>query len=173
LPFDFNPADGTTPGQYDFVTVAAHEIGHVLGFVSVVDQIEQSGGTIPGSQLPANILDLFRFSSSSLAVGPGVIDTTADPQTKFFSVDGGATSVAGFATGVLYGSGYQAGHWREFTFKGLMDPQTFAGLQRAISSTDLMAFDVMGYRIVPEPGTLALFALGLAALGWCLKRRGT
>ena len=29
--FDFNPSDGITAGQYDFVGIATHEIGHALG----------------------------------------------------------------------------------------------------------------------------------------------
>lgn len=171
VPFDFNPADGTTSGQYDFVTVAAHEMGHILGFGSTVDQIEQSGGTIPGSQLPSSILDLFRFSASSLAVGPGVIDTTADARAKFFSVNGGATSMAGFASGAVYGTGYQAGHWQEFTFRGLMDPHIFTGLQRNLSNTDLTAFDVLGYRIVPEPSSAALVVTGAAMFAFTLRWR--
>ncbi len=170
-PFDFDPADGTTSGQYDFATVAAHEMGHILGFVSAVDHIEQSGGTIPGSQLPAAILDLFRFSSSSLAVGPAVIDTTANPNLKYFSVNGGVTSVAGFASGAVYGTGYQASHWREFTYKGLMDPHVFMGLQRNLTYTDLMAFDVLGYRFVPEPSSLGLVILGAVILAFFLNQR--
>jgi hypothetical protein len=171
IPFDFNPGDGVSGGQYDFVSIASHEMGHLLGFASTVDQIEQSGGAIPGSQLPSSILDLFRFSASSLAAGPGVIDTAADTRAKFFSVDGGATSVAGFATGAIYGSGYQASHWKEFTFKGLMDPTIFGGRGPNISNTDMFAFDALGYRLAPEPGTSVLFALGAVFLGWALRKR--
>src|SRR5438445_586190 len=60
-PFDFNPADGTTSGQFDFVTIAAHEIGHVLGFESIINTLELS--PIPADQLPSSVLDLFRFSA--------------------------------------------------------------------------------------------------------------
>jgi len=38
--FDYDSSDGITAGYYDFETVALHEIGHVLGFVSVVDAID-------------------------------------------------------------------------------------------------------------------------------------
>lgn len=37
--FDFDNSDGVTPGYVDFETVAAHEIGHALGFISIVDGI--------------------------------------------------------------------------------------------------------------------------------------
>jgi hypothetical protein len=161
--FDFNPADGTTSGQFDFVTVAAHELGHTLGFVSVVNQMEQQGGA--AGQLPSSILDLFRFSAASQAAGAGFSDVTADTRDKYFSVDGGAASVAPFASGAVYGTGSQADHWREFSFTGLMDPQSFPGLQRRIGPTDLRAFDVLGYRI-PEPGTGTLLVAGAFLFVW-------
>ena len=162
LGFDFNPADGTTPGQFDFATVAAHEIGHILGFVSIVDDLEASNGTGLAAQLPATVLDLFRFSIASLALGPGVVDVAADGRDKYFSVDGGASAVAQFATGAVYSSGYQARHWKEFTFSGLMDPMSFTGLQRQIGNRDLRALDVIGYTRagVPEPGSAVLLMLG-------------
>jgi hypothetical protein len=155
--FDFNPADGTSSGQFDFVTVATHELGHALGFVSTVNQIEQQGGT--ADQLPSAVLDLFRYSAGSVAAGRGIGDVTADARDKYFSTDGGVTGAAPFASGAIYGTGYQADHWREFSFTGLMDAQSFAGLQRRIGPTDLLAFDVMGYQ-VPEPGSGGLLALG-------------
>ncbi len=167
MPFDFNPSDGVTPGTYDFVTVATHELGHALGFVSVVNVLEQMPG--PAASLPSSILDLFRYSSASLAAGPGIIDCTADKRPKYFSVNGGASSVAGFATGRIYGTGYPADHWQEFTYAGIMSPESFPGLRRSISATDLRAFDVMGYAI-PEPGPASLLVLGLAALRWNSRR---
>ncbi len=163
--FDFNPADGTTANQYDFVSIAAHEIGHALGFVSVVNQIEQQSGL--ASQLPSTILDLFRFSAESLAAGRGFIDSTADTRNKFFSVDGGATTVAQFATGAVYGTGSQADHWREWTWTGLMDPASFPGYPRQFSPADLRAFDVLGYN-VPEPGPGVLLVVGIS--GFLLRR---
>ena len=42
--FDFNPDDGVTAGQMDFIGVAIHEIGHALGFISGVDTYDYYGG---------------------------------------------------------------------------------------------------------------------------------
>jgi len=164
--FDFDPSNGTTAGQYDFKTLAAHEIGHVLGFVSAVDVLDQGAGLSLASQIPARVLDLFRFSAGSITAGTGVIDLTADTRNKYLSLDGGVTELTPFASGVTYGTGYQASHWREFQFAGwLMDPALFPGVQRGISATDLRAFDIMGYR-VPEPGSAALLGVGLLVLAW-------
>ena len=167
--FDFNPADGTSAGQIDFVTAAAHEIGHALGFVSAVDKVETLLGAGPASQIPATVFDLFRFSTASLAPGAGVLDDTADARAKFFSVDG-ASAVAQFANGAGYGGGYEASHWKEWTFTGLMDPTLFPGTQRAIGTTDLRAFDVLGYTLlVPEPATATVLMAGVVFL--CARRR--
>jgi hypothetical protein len=37
FPFDYDPSDGITSGTMCFQSVAAHEIGHVLGFISAAD----------------------------------------------------------------------------------------------------------------------------------------
>jgi hypothetical protein len=163
--FDFDPSDGTTSGHFDFVTIATHEIGHALGFASIINQLEQ----IPSNAgaLPSTVLDLLRFSAQSLGAGPGYIDSSADGRAKYFSLNGGLQSVALFATGAVYGSGYQADHWQEWSFAGLMDPQSFPGLQRRLSTTDLRAFDAIGYQ-VPEP---ALGLILLPAVCWAMRGR--
>jgi len=167
--FDFDPSNGTAAGQYDFITLARHEIGHVLGFVSAVDMLDQAAGLSLASQIPARILDLFRFSAASVAAGAGYIDMTADARNKYLSLNGGVTALTPFASGVTYGTGYQASHWQEFLFAGyLMDPQLFPGVQRGISATDLRAFDIMGYR-VPEPNSVALLGIGVLLMFRCRR----
>src|SRR6056297_3473104 len=51
--WDVNPDDGVNPGQFDFEAVAVHEMGHSLGFTSII-----GNGGPPNNFF--NVLDLFR-----------------------------------------------------------------------------------------------------------------
>ncbi|WP_237088400.1 NF038122 family metalloprotease [Nostoc sp. PCC 7120 = FACHB-418] len=64
--------------QYDFVSVAIHEIGHSLGFISGIDAL--SGLALPTA------LDMFRYSTESAS--QRAIDYTVGG-TKYFSINGG------------------------------------------------------------------------------------
>lgn len=158
--FDFNPADGITSGQFDFVGAATHELGHALGFVSGVDDIDTSGGLASGSVFSSNLLDLFRYSTASVAAGIGFSDYTADNRAKYFSTDGGNTQLALFSNGVVNGDGNQASHWKDFLGIGIMDPTAFPGELMTLTETDLRAFDVLGYTLVPEPSGSAIMLIG-------------
>jgi len=158
--FDFDPSNGITSGAFDFVGAATHEIGHALGFVSGAEFLDQNPGVAEADTFQTPI-DMFRYSTDSVALG--LIDGTADTREKFFSLDGGATSLGTFSTGTTFGDGNQAGHWENDLGLGIMDPTATAGELLAIGALDLQAFDVMGYNLtaVPEPAGLAL-ALALA-----------
>lgn len=167
--FDFDRGNGIAAGQVDFVGVAMHELGHLLGFHSGVETLEGNGAA-PGvndNQLRfVTPLDLFRFSTRSTGIGGGlgVIDWTADNTEKYFSIDGGATPLTLFANGAIYGDGHSPAHWKNNLNLGLMDPTIAPGELVAISSNDLRAMDVIGFDLaVPEPATGGTLLLGGAA----------
>ena len=150
ISFDYDRSNGITAGQIDFVGLAAHELGHLLGFRSGIGDLGRNGSA-PGlndNQLTfVNPLDLFRFSTRSIGPGGGigVIDWTADNTAKYFSVDGGATPIATFSNGSDFGDGYEAHHWKNNLGLGIMNPTVHTGELLTISDIDLRAFDVLGY----------------------------
>ena len=164
--WDYDPLlKNVDDNNIDFVSVALHEIGHVLGFVSGVDdegwlnivtEANNSSKEIKDDSMKfLTPLDLFRYSSQSAARGK--IDLSAGGDA-YFSIDGGATNLANFSTGEyqdLGGDGYQASHWKQGGDNpiGIMDPVLKMGQSRNISSLDTTAMDVMGWDVV-NPGQI-------------------
>ncbi|TCD47556.1 NF038122 family metalloprotease [Chlorobium sp. N1] len=176
--WDYDPSDGIDAGSYDFVGVAVHEIGHALGFVSGVDFLD--GTTYTENDILATSLDLYRYSDESLA--EGVIDMTTSETEKYFSIDGGETELALLSTGVTDGDGDQASHWIDDEGIGIMDPTAAAGEELYLTSTDLIAMDVIGWDVdwlaysssaapVPEPSAIALTAVGCTLVMAARRRR--
>ena len=130
--FDFDPSDGTDPDLIDFEAIVIHEMGHSLGFTSVIGQ----GGP------PDNfftVWDLFRVRPDDVEAGESLTDgagwetaprvvTPGPPATELDQVVGGTTFLK--ATQVFFdglatyetstatgrregGDGQQASHWRD------------------------------------------------------------
>lgn len=179
--FDFDRSNGIDGSSFDFIGIAAHEIGHALGFVSGVDTVDFFSGSGPGAPLDLDdeaifsVLDMFRHSSDSVFAAYQfdipVVDLAADTFPKYFSIDGGITNLGEFSSGTFNGDGNQASHWQDNSGLGLMDPTGDYGELLRISNLDLRAFDAIGWdrQAIPEPGTI-LGSLALGA-GFLLKQK--
>lgn len=167
--FDFDrfDADGVAPGMMDFQTVAAHELGHVLGFLSDVDEFD-------GGYLNTNLttLDLFRFGAADAPTTLAEFETaTREMRPGFDAVLTDTISTYALSTGVDNGDGWQASHWKDDGITGnligLMDPNLSTGTFRTVTAADLRALELIGFTLVPEPGRMLFILVGLA----CVFRR--
>ncbi len=153
--FDFDNRDGVTADTIDFETVAAHEIGHVLGFSSSVDVID----TVSPRPVRLDPLDLLRFADVA-----GADPSTAAEFTTFArSLVPGAAAVfddtsAAFAmsTGKNNGDGRQASHWKDDRLTGvlvgIMDPTLPSTTVETISAADERALELIGWTLTNGTG---------------------
>ena len=168
--YDALRSDGASGNDMDFLSVAMHEIGHVLGFVSGIDDNnwlktlaeaqekrdkKREEGKDEEVEIKeddfefASILDLYRYNYSDNNPPSGKIDLSMGGN-PYFSIDGGETNLGNFASGED-GDGYQASHWKHGINKGIMNPVLPKGQRRDISELDLTAFDVIGWDINTAP----------------------
>jgi hypothetical protein len=180
--FDFDHSNGVGPGLFDFETVAAHEIGHALGFSSVVDSIN-NGLTSFDPQL----LDLYRFADNTAADPSNAAQFTTFarnfvPGTPAITDQiTGAIPEWGMSTGTNTGlfpgtDGNQASHWKadDLTgnFIGLMDPTLAPGQFYGPQEADFRALDLIGYDIAPIPEfSAAGFGMCVALASLLARRR--
>jgi hypothetical protein len=175
--FDFDNSDGVGAGLMDFETVAAHEIGHALGFFSIVDSVN-AGQT----SISPNTMDLFRFANNTANDPTTAADFTTFARNLVPGVDAindeinGAIPELRMSTGLTTAfagtDGRQASHFKadELTgnFIGIMDPTLSYGQYYGPQNTDMRVLDLIGYEIVqgpiPEPSVISALLLGSALL---------
>jgi len=173
--FDFNLTDGISENSVNFLAVIVHELGHLLGFSSLVDDVDfiesQSQGNHPVISLPVGLLDLYRFSPDTLPGGTMDQNTFLEAAREMrptidnhFLADPASTFNAPFSTGVQTGDGNQASHWKDDQllggiFIGIMDPVISQSSWEGTTPTDFRAFNRIGWEInpLPAPVIVALF----------------
>jgi hypothetical protein len=165
--YDFGRTGSAPSGTLDFLSVAIHEIGHILGFQSSVDRPgwldpKTNGDTKKNEEYTKSIkdranaatpLDLFRYSDKSTlnadkkGVKPIDLAIGGNP---YLSIKNGASPVAYFDTGsviLLGGSGLQASH---FSSGGIMNAVLNQGRRAVVSAADLTALDAIGYDLASQ-----------------------
>jgi hypothetical protein len=175
--FDYDASDGVGAGLIDFESVAAHELGHALGFISVADFVDTLLNDGATAAIAPGTFDLFRFGAGLAPATPGTFATAVrnlvPGQPAVFADVGSQWALS---TGRFFGDGRQLSHWQDNdlsgTFIGLMDPTLDFGTAVPITAADLRALDLIGYEVapVPLPAAAWLFAGALAGLG-ALRRR--
>jgi hypothetical protein len=189
--FDYDNSNGVDAGKWDFETIAVHEIGHALGFVSRLDYVDSllddpaaTFATEDTVTVGIGALDMFGFADDQAGWDPATnteftnfprlltpgVDRVTDQLTALFDADAEML----MSEGRLTGDGRQASHWKDNNLTleliGVMDP-TFSSQQVIpIHDSDLRALDLIGYDIsIPEPATMGLLAFGAA--GILMRRR--
>ncbi|BAY64611.1 hypothetical protein NIES22_47100 [Calothrix brevissima NIES-22] len=152
---------GVGINKFDFTSVLIHEIGHVLGFVSGIDAVNDSNYNNETERNKyITSFDLFRKSYYNGYGAINMIYGGTGYFTPFFSIDGGYTALANLSTGENEGlisnfffhnylpDGYQGSHWKRNIAGiplGIMDPSLPTNTRRGLSNVDLQALDVIGY----------------------------
>lgn len=137
-------------GTLDFLSMAQHEIGHVLGFISGAKHTEENvGKTITNM----STMDLFRYSTESAELG---INDLTYGEVVFFSTTGEQTDLQ------LTSGEKQIGHIAESEDHdhdhALMSPSISLAERWSITGDDLIVLDAIGWDVV-NPGVIDMNAI--------------
>jgi hypothetical protein len=161
---------------YDFYSIVEHETDEILGTSSC---ISTQGLSLTN---PCNFLgvgtpsavDLFRYSATTGTLLPdSSLSTTSG---AYFSYNGGLTN--GVPDGAVYNTLANGNDYADFAAycQNVQDATGCLGSIQNISGGEINILDAVGYNLnsgpeTPEPGTMALFGAGFAALAVYRRRR--
>lgn len=126
--YTFDPNNRAVSGEYDFIGVAEHELTEVLGRIYGLNYLGQ--GYLP--------YDLFRFT------GSGTRSLNANDTGVYFSVNDGVTSLKSFYPNVTLGD---VQDWQSSSPPDSFDAFVSSGHELILSSADLTALDILGYKL--------------------------
>jgi len=130
--YNFNRTNTVDAKSVDFIGVAVHEIGHILGFQSSIDRPWVGASNLNSSEYKlalkervnqASPLDLFRYSNKSKVGSETNIDLSVGGSQYFGLGTNGTTFVGNLDNGTdksRGGNGFQASHWES---GGIMDAE--------------------------------------------------
>lgn len=132
--------------DYDsFVGAMKHEIGHALGFMSVVDYVDNPSFIMYQYLTTPTLLDLFRLKKGDVTT----YGFTSAPRLLRPDISGHifftGTHEIGMSEGRNLGDGYQASHWKYPDVESLMRPISSGSMQ--ITGNDIIALSLIGWDI--------------------------
>lgn len=163
----WNQTGGTQPGNaYDFYSVVSHETDEVLGTSSCIDTQTNPLTDFCGSGVPSAV-DLFRYSGPNALVPDSALSTAPG---AYFSFNGGVTNGAG--AGTFYNTLDNGDDYADFATNcaHVQDATGCLGQDLELNNdggAEINILDAVGFNQnnpVPEPGTISLFAVGMAGL---------
>jgi hypothetical protein len=122
-PFNYDPADRSSPSGFDFIGDAEHELTHALGRIAAFPPFGYTA------------LDLFRYSA------PGVLQLVGG-QPAYFSIDGGATELNNYDTTSDYAD------WNSsYAGPDSFDASSTFGVENPVTLTDITEMNVLGFSV--------------------------
>jgi hypothetical protein len=184
----WNQQGGTQPSNsYNFYTTVEHETDEALGTASCINTVSNNipptlSSFCNGGESPA---DLFRFSGAATRVNGKLVPGTLVPDSSLsqvagaiFSYDGGMTNGA---NGAVYNTLANSNDYGDFVSSCMyvQDAEGCPGKTFNITTDggEINILNAVGFDLksspsgAPEPGTMGLFGVALAGLGFWRRRR--